>query len=373
MSENDLVALDRVVEEWIEPEAVAVDADGRFPQANIDALAKAGLLGLVSSTDVGGRGLGIDAATQVVGRIAEHCTSTAMIVCMHYSATAVLEAHGTEQIRADVASGRHLSTLAFSERGSRSHFWAPLSTARAEGDGVVLDASKSWVTAASAADSYVWSSRPVSGDGASTIWFVPSATDGIKVDAPFDGLGLRGNDSSPVSATGAVIPVANRLGIDGGGFDIMIGTVLPWFSLMSASISVGLMQAALARTTAHLCATRLEHLDQSLAENPVNRLRLAQARVQADQAATLVADAVVAVSTGREDATLRVLESKAAAGDAAIEVTDACMRLCGGAAFRKEVGVERCFRDARAAAVMAPTSDVLYDFIGKALCGIPLF
>jgi alkylation response protein AidB-like acyl-CoA dehydrogenase len=49
------------------------------------------------------------------------------------------------------------------------------------------------------------------------------------------------------------------------------------------------------------------------------------------------------------------------------------MRVCGGAAFRKEVGVERHFRDARASTVMAPTTDALYDFIGKALCGIPLF
>ena len=76
---------------------------------------------------------------------------------------------------------------------------------------------------------------------------------------------------------------------------------------------------------------------------------------------------------GRADAMLRVLEVKAAAGEAATEVTDLAMRVCGGAAFRKEVGVERNFRDARAATVMAPTTDVLYDFIGKAVCGLPLF
>ena len=45
----------------------------------------------------------------------------------------------------------------------------------------------------------------------------------------------------------------------------------------------------------------------------------------------------------------------------------------GVAAFRKDVGVERYFRDARAASIMAPTSDVLYDFIGKAVCGMPVF
>jgi alkylation response protein AidB-like acyl-CoA dehydrogenase len=68
-----------------------------------------------------------------------------------------------------------------------------------------------------------------------------------------------------------------------------------------------------------------------------------------------------------------VLESKAAAGETANEVLDLAMRVCGGAAFRKDVPVERFFRDARAAGIMAPTTDVLYDFIGKALCGMPLF
>ena len=88
---------------------------------------------------------------------------------------------------------------------------------------------------------------------------------------------------------------------------------------------------------------------------------------------TLDGDALTALETGREDAMLRVLEVKAAAGEASTEVTDLAMRICGGAAFRKEVGVERHFRDARAATVMAPTTDVLYDFIGKAVCGLPLF
>ena len=63
---------------------------------------------------------------------------------------------------------------------------------------------------------------------------------------------------------------------------------------------------------------------------------------------------------------LRVLEVKAVAGEAAAEVADLAMRVCGGAAFRKELGVERRFRDARAARVMAPTTDALHDFVGRA-------
>ena len=48
-------------------------------------------------------------------------------------------------------------------------------------------------------------------------------------------------------------------------------------------------------------------------------------------------------------------------------------RACGGAAFSKHLDLDRYFRDARAGAVMAPTSDVIQEFIGRALCGMELF
>ena len=73
------------------------------------------------------------------------------------------------------------------------------------------------------------------------------------------------------------------------------------------------------------------------------------------------------------DAMLFVLGVKAVAAETAIEVTDEAMRACGGAAFGRQLSVERNFRDARAASVMAPTTDALYDFIGKAIAGLPLF
>jgi len=96
-------------------------------------------------------------------------------------------------------------------------------------------------------------------------------------------------------------------------------------------------------------------------------------RVKTDLTRTLLGDPSLALEGGRADAMLRVLSCKAAAGESAIEVVDTAMRVCGGAAFRKDLPVERHFRDAHAAGVMGPTTDVLYDFIGKAVCGQPLF
>jgi alkylation response protein AidB-like acyl-CoA dehydrogenase len=296
-----------------------------------------------------------------------------MVLTMHYCGVAVLEAHAPDDIRRNAASGRHLSTLAFSEAGSRSHFWAPVSTAEDRNGSVVLNARKSWVTSASRATAYVWSSKPLSGNGLSTLWLVPSGSAGITVQGPFEGLGLRGNDSSPVNGDGVEVPRSAMLGQDGQGFDIMMGIVLPTFSVLNAACSVGLMAGAVRRTAEHAGATRHSDTGSALADLPTIRNYIARMRVKTDMADALLTDTLAAIGGQRTDATLRVLECKAGAGEAANEVLDLAMRVCAGAAFRRDVGVERLFRDARAAGVMAPTTDVLYDFIGKAVCGMPLF
>ena len=131
--------------------------------------------------EVGGLGQGQRAAALVIERLARECASTAMVVCMHYAAAAVIEAHGPRAVRQAIGAGQHLSTLAFSEAGSRSHFWAPLSTAQdvSSNGHVRLDAKKSWITSAGEADSYVWSSRPLAAEGASTLWLVPARAEGL--------------------------------------------------------------------------------------------------------------------------------------------------------------------------------------------------
>ena len=78
-------------------------------------------------------------------------------------------------------------------------------------------------------------------------------------------------------------------------------------------------------------------------------------------------------AAGEADAMLDVLAVKAKASEACLAVVSRAMTLGGGSAFGRRGGLERIFRDAQAAAVMAPASDVLKDFIGKATLGLPLF
>lgn len=364
--------LRKVIDEVVAPNAVEVDRAGAFPREGIAALQAAGLLAVPVARELGGEGLGLAAASDIVRQLAAACGSTALVVTMHYAATAVLAVTGRDDALREIGARGHLTTLAFSETGSRSHFWAPVGTAKHEDGAVVLDARKSWVTSAHWADSYVWSSLPMSEQGPMTLWYVPSRTSGLSAADGFDGVGLRGNDSCAVSADTARIPANARLGEDGDGLQIALASALPWFLLLNASAGVGLMQAVVAETIAHLQSVRLQHLDQSLAQQLPLRTRLATMQVQTDQTRALVDDAVAAVETGRAEAQLLVLEAKAAADESAARVADLAMAACGGAAFRKETGIERRFRDSRAARVMAPTTDALHDFIGRALCGLPL-
>lgn len=366
-------ALVSIVETVITPAAAEIDRMGAYPRAAMDALGAAGLLGLLSSPEVGGGGGSIADVAEVVETISTACGSTAMVVLMHYAAVSVVEAHGPVEVRSAIARGEHVSSLAFSESGSRSHFWAPMSSATPEGDGVRLDATKSWITSAGQADSYVWSSRPLAAEGPMTLWLVPSDSVGLRTAAPFDGLGLRGNASSPVVAEGVVVPATALLGGDGTGLDIALGTALPVFLVGNAAFSLGLMEAMVGEAATHLRSTRLEHLDSTLAEQSASRGEFARLRTRTDEVRAFLADTLAALASGRADATLRVLQVKAVAAEAASEVADGVMRLCGGAAFRKDIGVERHFRDSLAARVMAPTTAALRDFVGRATLGQPLF
>lgn len=372
-----ITTIRQIADSQIAPHAADADAKGHFPQKSIQALATGGLLGLTLPKEFGGSGEGVRLACAVLDEIAQRCASTAMIYLMHLCGCACYAAapKAADKAMGQAGKGKHLSTLAWSEKGSRSHFWAPISQAVARDGEVILNAEKSWVTSAGKADGYVVSTLTPGGTQPidTMLYLVLKQDDGLRVSGSWNGMGMRGNASAPVSLENCSIPVERALCANGKGFDTMVGVVLPWFQLGSAAISIGLAEAATLATLNHLTSKRLEHLDTRLADLPNLRARLAQMRIETDQARAHLVGAVSAVEQPGPQTMLLVLESKAVAANAALRVTDLGMQTCGGAAFSRQLGLERNFRDARAASVMAPTTDVLHEFIGRTLCGMELF
>lgn len=364
------------------PDAGQNDKAGRFSTEAVESLGESGLLGLMLPVNVGGSGLGPGSFAAVAATLAEADASVAMVYLMHVLGTASISAarpsaaQAVTPILREIAAGRHLSTLAFSEAGSRSHFWAPISRARRNGNGIRISAKKSWVTSAGHAQSYVVSSLAPDGTEPtdSTLYLLPAETRGLSVAGPWDGLGLRANASAPIALDDCEVPSSLQLTDDGAGFQAMLNVVLPLFNLGTAAVALGLCRAAVTGTTSHLKGARFEHLGQSLGESlPTLRAQLAVMQIDTDGLSARIDDLIDHLENHREMTMLRVLETKAAAGEVAISVTSAAMRVCGGAAFSRHMNIERLFRDAHAGAVMAPTGDVLREFIGRSLLGMPLF
>lgn len=357
-----------------------VDTGARFPDEAMRALSQEGFLGLCVPTAQGGKGEGPRAFAAVVEELAQGCASTAMVYVMHVTAQQAIASSptlvGRDDVLVEIAAGRHLTTLALSEKGSRSQFWCPVSKLEPDGNGgYVTSGFKSWVTSAAHADSLVASAQKPGAASPleSTLYLARKGATGMSVAGRFDGLGLRGNDSAPVALERLAVRKADLITEPGAGPKTILEVILPWFALGTAAMANGICRAAVGATAAHLTATGFEHSGQSLRDLPTLRSRLARMSVRTEQSRALLGYTLGEMEKPTETTPLYVLQMRLAAIEAAVDVTDLAMKACGGAAFSKHLPVERLFRDARAGWVMAPTADHLEDFVGKALTGLPLF
>lgn len=370
----------RLGAEVVAPHAAEVDRQARFPKESLAALAREGFYGLCVPKERGGMGLGPRAFAAVAEELARACGSTAMIYVMHVTGAQAIASSATlggkDALLDEIAAGRHLTTLALSEKGSRSQFWAPVSKLVEKGAGFATSALKSWVTSATQADSYVSTAqRPGAASPLeSTCYLVrPKNNPAVRLQGGFDGLGLRGNDSQTVTLEDLPLQKSDLVSPLGEGAKTKLEVVLPWFSIGTSAMALGLCRAAVDATAAHLTQTGFEHTGQKLRDLPNLRARLAEMSVRTTQARALLGYTLGELEHPSETTPLFVLETRLAALACAGDVTDLAMKACGGAAFSRQLPVERLFRDARAGWVMAPTVDHLNDFIGKALTGLPLF
>ena len=370
---------EQIASSVIGPDAERVDREAVWPEQGLRALTAEGLGGLTVPVHFGGLGhglLGLAVVTEAVGRA---CASTAMCFGIHCVGAAVIAAKATTLHQArylrPIARGEHLTTLALSESGTGAHFFMPQASMDREGDTFVLHGQKQFVTNGGHADSYVVSTcaNEDSIGGEFSCLVLDGDTEAIQWGQPWAGFGMRGNSSRSMTLDGVRVPAAQLLGEEGDQVWYVFEVVAPYFLTAMAGTYLGVAGAAFDHVVQHMRERRHAHSGQTLSEVEVLQHRVGQLWMKLEKSRLLLRHAAQLGDMGAGNALTAILACKADAAETAVALTNEAMTLGGGMAYRENSLLARCLRDARAAHVMSPTTDLLTTWTGRSALGLALF
>jgi isovaleryl-CoA dehydrogenase len=367
-----LAEVSALAQSVIAPGAAEVDRESRFPAEQLSALGQTGALGLLVPRDQGGAGGGLVALAGACQTVGAACASTGMVFLMH-SVTAATVAGGgggsASELLEGMATGATLGTLAFSERGTGAHFYAPELRAERRDGSVRVSGRKAFVTSGGHADAMLVLLQGDS-DGLDC-YAIRRDAPGVRFDGRWQGLGMRGNSSIAVELDDVALDEDARIGDAGRAAELVFGVVAPTFLVGLAAVNVGIAQAALSAALEHAKSRRYPD-GSALVEVATVQHALADMDIDVRAARTLLEEAACLGDDGDEAALVALMEAKVLCTDVAARVTQAALEVCGGQGYTPALPIERHLRDARAGAVMAPTNGVLRTWTGKAIAGIPV-
>ena len=375
-----LLKTQKIAREIVAPSVDVTGEEYRWPEEGIRALQTEGLGGLVIPTLYGGLGSGVLTLAKVCEILGRECASTAICFGMHCVGSSVIAANPTQSQQADfltpICDGQHITTLSLSEAGTGSSFYLPQTTMKAISDNeFCINGSKTFVTNGQHADSYVVSvvsNTPEEPLGLFSCAVVPGISEGIEWGAEWSGMGMRGNSSRTMGLQDVCVPKVNLLGRQGDQIWYIFNVVMPYFLMAMAGTYLGVASTALEEAKKHLSRRYHAHTGSSLSQNSVLQHRLGTLWASLESARQLTYYAASSFDAGEPEALIALMSAKVQVADAVVTIVNESMTLCGGIGYRKDSKLNLLLRDARAAPLMAPTSDIMRVWIGRALLGQPL-
>ena len=369
-----------ITERIVSKEAAEVDQQAKWPENSIRQIQKEGLAGLVVPKEYGGLGQGLLSLARTCEIIGQESGSTALCFGMHCVGSAVIAAKATKSQEKSflepIARGEHLTTLALSESGTGAHFYLPqtqlLSISEHE---FKLNGTKTFVTNGNFCDSYVVSTVGVEADAPmhqfSCVIVEKSAT-GLEWGPDWKGLGMRGNSSRTLALKDVIIPSENLLGEKGDQLWFAFQVITPFFLTSMAGTYLGIAQAAFDEAKKHLMERSYSHSGLMLSQIPHLQHRLGRLWAKIERTRQLLYHAAREGDSQGNAALLSILSAKAEVAHCVEEVVNEAMTLTGGIAYRENSRFDVLLRDARAAHIMSPTTDLLYTWLGRAILDQPI-
>lgn len=361
-------------------EAIATDANGEWMSETMKAMLQAGLGGLVIPAEMGGLGQGLLMLVQVCEILGKESGSAGLCFGMHCVGSAVIAAKPSEAQKKlfidPICRGEHITTLALSEPGTGAHFYIPQTgLLQVSDDKYKVNGSKTFITNGGHADSYVISTMAAEPNAPADQFscaVIPSDANGLLWGDSWHGLGMRGNSSLSVELKDTEIPATHILGEKGDQLWYVFNVVAPYFLMAMSGTYLGIAVGAFDEARDHLSKRVYGHSGQSLSQINLLQHRLGMLWSQVEKTRRLIYYGAAEGDKGNANAIPSILAAKAEVANTCVNVANEAMTLMGGIGYRDSSKMGRLLRDARAAHIMSPTTDLLYTWIGRALLDMPL-
>ncbi|BBZ70594.1 MULTISPECIES: acyl-CoA dehydrogenase family protein [Mycobacterium] len=364
----ELIALARdVADKVLEPIVDEHEKNETYPEGVFAQLGAAGLLSLPQPEEWGGGGQPFEVYLQVLEELAARWAAVAVAVSVHSLSSHPLLAFGTEEQKGrwlpDMLSGNRIGAYSLSEPQAGSDPAALRCAAKADGDGYILNGSKSWITHGGVADFYTLFARTGEGSKGISCFLVPSELDGLSFGRPEEKMGLHAVPTTSAFYDNARIDGDRRIGAEGQGLHIAF-SALDGGRLGIAAVAVGLAQAALDEATRY--ANERTAFGRRIIDHQGLGFLLADMSAAVVSARATYLDAARRRDRGRPYGA-QASVAKLVATDAAMKVTTDAVQVFGGAGYTRDYRVERYMREAKITQIFEGTNQIQRLVIARGL------
>ncbi|XP_031615808.1 isobutyryl-CoA dehydrogenase, mitochondrial [Oreochromis aureus] len=340
-----------------------------FPVETMRKAAQLGFGGIYVQPDVGGSGLSRLDTSIIFEALSTGCVSTTAYISIHNMCAWMIDSYGNKEQREkfcpDLCSMERFASYCLTEPGSGSDAASLLTSAQRKGDHYILNGSKAFISGGGDTDVYVVMCR-TGGKGPKGIscLVVEKGTPGLSFGKKEKKVGWNSQPTRAVIFEDCLVPVANRLGEEGQGFNIAMKG-LNGGRINIASCSLGAAHASVQLARDHLLVRK--QFGETLSNNQFLQFKLAEMATKLVASRLLIREAAQALQENRSDAVAICSMAKLFATDECFNICNQALQMHGGYGYLKDYAVQQFVRDIRVHQILEGTNEVMRMIISRNL------
>ena len=347
------------------------DRDETFDEAIYKKAAELGFIGIYLDEEYGGSGLGVTEQCILQEEFTTVDSGIAVALLTSCFGCEIIAKHGTEEQKRrylpPVARGDAVTGCALTEPDAGSDLAAASTSAVREGDELVINGSKMFITNGTRADHLVCfvltdPDNPKRHHRHSMV-IVETGRPGFEATKLHGKMGIRASDTTEISFNNVRVPYSNLLGTPGEGFAHAM-YVFNWNRLLVAAQALGVMRAALAESVKY--AKKRHAFGNPIGSYQAIQLKLADMYTYLHAAKNMVYEAAWRIDQGKTDHAL-VAATKAFCGQMAVKCADMAVQIHGGYGYLADYNVQRLYRDAKITEIYEGTTEIEKTIVAKNL------